>query len=91
MTTLQVEWRDLAEMFLVRVVEFTHETIRDWERRITVLVTEQLRSRHAGKARWTWFADETYVKMNWKWCYLNRAIDGEGNLVDPMLSEHRDM
>ena len=26
-----------------------------------------------------------------KWCYLYRAIDRDGNLVDSMLSEHRDM
>jgi putative transposase len=26
-----------------------------------------------------------------KWCYLYRALDRDGNLVDSMLSEHRDM
>jgi transposase-like protein len=26
-----------------------------------------------------------------RWCYLYRAIDAEGNLVDSMLSAHRDM
>ena len=35
--------------------------------------------------------DETYVKVNGKWCYLYRAIDWEGNLVDARLSETRDM
>src|SRR5438105_11772819 len=35
--------------------------------------------------------DETYVKVGGKWCYLYRAIDRDGNLVDSMLSEHRDM
>ena len=33
----------------------------------------------------------TYVKVHGKWCYLYRAIDQDGNLVDSMLSEKRDM
>src|SRR3954452_18832476 len=39
----------------------------------------------------SWYVDETYVKVSGKWCYLYRAIDRNGNLVDSMLSEHRDM
>ncbi len=31
------------------------------------------------------------MKVGGKWCYLYRAIDRDGNLVDSMLSEHRDM
>jgi len=35
--------------------------------------------------------DETYVKVKGKWTYLYRAIDRDGNLVDSLLSETRDM
>ena len=38
-----------------------------------------------------WHVDETYLKVRGRWCYLYRAIDRDGNLVDTMLSEHRDM
>ena len=38
-----------------------------------------------------WYVDETYLKVKGKWCYLYRAIDREGNLVDSMLSATRDM
>jgi len=31
------------------------------------------------------------VKVHGRWCYLYRAIDQHGNLVDVLLSEHRDM
>ena len=34
---------------------------------------------------------ETYLKVNGRWCYLYRAIDRSGALVDVMFSEHRDM
>ena len=35
--------------------------------------------------------DETYLRVKGRWCYLYRAIDREGNLVDSMLSATRDM
>src|SRR5947209_3670849 len=83
--------RDLAEMFLIRGFEFTHETVRDWEERFAPLITQQLRSRRKGKAGYSWHCDETYLKVGGRWCYLYRAIDRDGKLVDSMLSEHRDM
>jgi transposase-like protein len=30
------------------------------------------------------------VKVSGRWFYLYRAIDRDGNLLDSMLSEHRD-
>lgn len=88
--------RDLAEMFLVSGFEFTHEAVRDWEARFAPLITEMersvvLRSRRRGKAGISWYTDETYIKVGGKWCYLYRAIDRDGNLVDSMLSKKRDM
>ena len=35
--------------------------------------------------------DETYLKVGGRWAYLYRAIDRDGDLIDTMLSEHRDM
>ena len=34
--------------------------------------------------------DETYIKVSGRWCYLYWAIDRHGNLLDSVLSEHRD-
>ena len=36
-------------------------------------------------------ATHPYVKVAGEWCYLYRAIDRDGNLVDVYLSETRDM
>src|SRR5258706_3554345 len=83
--------RDLAEMFLERGFVFTHEAVRDWEARFVPLIAEQLRAKRRGQAGRSWYVDETYVKVKGKWCYLYRAIDRDGNLVDSMLSEKRDM
>jgi transposase-like protein len=42
------------------------------------------------RLRYTWYLDETYVKVEGRWCYLYRAIDRDGALIDSMLSQHRD-
>ena len=83
--------RDVAEMFLARGFTFTHEAIRDWETRFAPLIAEQLRNKRHGQAGKSWHVDETSLKVHGKWCYLYRAIDSDGNLVDSMLSEKRNM
>src|SRR4051812_48616872 len=81
--------RDLAEMFLIRGLVFTHEAVRDWEAKLAPLLA--VRQRRAGKAGRCWHIDETYLKVAGAWCYLYRAIDRDGTLVDVYLSETRDM
>ena len=83
--------RDLAQMFLERGFVFTHESVRDWEARFAPLFTERLRTKRHGKAGTRWYVDETYVQVQGRSCYLYRAIDRDGNLVDSLLSETRDM
>jgi putative transposase len=83
--------RDLAEMLLERGFVFSHEAVRDREARFAPLLAERLRAKRRGQAGIRWHADETYVRVDGRWCYLYRAIDREGNLVEALLSERRDM
>lgn len=86
--------QDLSEMFLQRGLVFSHEAVREWEMKLTPVLAAELRHRRRGKGgigRRSWFVDETYLKVRGRWCYLYRAIDRNGDLVDTMLSEHRDM
>ena len=85
--------RDLAEMFLIRGIVFSYEAVRDWETKLTPALVENLRRRRRrrGKIGRSWYVDETYVKVQGRWCYLYRAIDMSGALVDVRLSETRDM
>src|ERR671914_112786 len=86
--------RDLSEMFLVRGLVFSHEAVRNWEAKLAPLLAGELRRRRHGRggARGRhWHVNETYLKVRGRWAYLYRAIDRDGNLVDTMLSEHRDM
>jgi transposase-like protein len=83
--------RDLAERCLTRGFQFTHEAIRVWEARFAPLIAERLRAKRHGRVGVSWYGDETYVKVQGRWCYLYRAIDCNGNLVDSRLSETRDL
>lgn len=83
-------YRDVAELLLQRGFGVSYETIRTWEFRFAPMVTDRLRSKRRGKAGRSWYVDETYIKVSGRWCYLYWAIDRDGNLLDSMLSEHRD-
>jgi transposase-like protein len=86
--------RDLSEMFLVRGIVFSYEAVREWEAKLAPLLADELRRRRHGEdgtRRRKWHVDETYLKVRGRWCYLYRATDRDGNLVDTLLSEHRDM
>ena len=86
----KLSFRDVAEMLLQRGFAVTHETVREWEFRFAPLLTEQLRAKRRGRAGVSWYLDETYLKVAGRWCYLYRAIDRDGALIDSMLSERRD-
>src|SRR5215213_6875978 len=82
---------DLPEMFALRGMVFSHEAVREWEAELTPALAEELRRRRRGEAGRSWYVDETYLKVQGRWCYLYRAIDRFGALVDVMFSERRDM
>jgi transposase-like protein len=86
--------RDLSEIMALRGLEVSHEAIRDWEAKLLPVMGDELRKRRHRIQRgagFSWYVDETYLKVRGRWCYLYRAIDRDGNLIDAMLSEQRDM
>jgi transposase-like protein len=83
--------RDLAEMFLLRSLVFSHEAVRGWESKLAPLLSRALRKKRSGAVGNSWYVDETYIKVHGQWRYLYRAIDRDGNLVDVQLSDTRDL
>jgi transposase-like protein len=68
--------------------------VRAWKAKLLPVMGDLLRKRRFGKRQVSgasWYVDETYLKVRGRWTYLYRAIDRDGNLIDAMLSEHRDM
>ena len=86
--------RDLSEIMLLRGFTVSHECIRQWEAKLLPVMGEVLRKRRHGTGRLSgesWYVDETYLKVQGSWCYLYRAIDRDGHLIDTMLGATRDM
>src|SRR3954469_9570308 len=76
-------------MFAIRGIVFSYEAVREWEAKLTPALAEELRKRRRGKVGRSWYVDETYLKVHGRWCYLYRAIDRNGNLVDVLLAKSR--
>jgi putative transposase len=59
--------------------------------KLAPFLSEVLRKQRHGAVGKSWYVDETYIKVQGQWCYLYRAIDRDGNLVDVRLSNTRDL
>ncbi len=59
----KLSFRDVAEPWLQRGFEVSHETIRIWEFRFAPLISENLRTKRRGRAGRSWHLDETYIKV----------------------------
>ena len=56
-----------------------------------VPVFEKRWKKYARPTGSSWRVDETYIRVKGKWTYLYRAVDKQGQTVDFLLSEKRDM
>jgi transposase-like protein len=84
-----LSYRDVEELLAERGIEVDHVTVYRWVQRFTPLLADAARfCRHSPGDRW--FVDETYLKVNGVWCYVYRAIDQHGQVIDVLLSARRD-
>jgi transposase-like protein len=84
-----LSYRDVEELLAERGIAVDHVTIYRWVQRFTPLLADAARfSRHLPGDRW--YVDETYVKVNGVWRYVYRAVDQHGQVIDVLLTVHRD-
>src|SRR5580700_7668996 len=81
--------RDVEELLVERGVEADHTTIWRWVQRYGPELEHRLR-RHLKPTNRSWRVDETYIRVQGRWCYLYRAIDSTGATIDFLLSALRD-
>jgi len=84
-----LSYRDLEEMMAERGLSVVHTTIYRWVYQYASMFEKKMRW-YQGYRGSSWRVDETYIKVKGKWCYLYRAIDKYGNMIDFMLSRKRD-
>jgi transposase-like protein len=77
-------------MIAKRGVVLSHTTILRWVQHY-IPELEKKWNRFARPVGRSWRVDETYIRVRGEWKYLYRAVDKQGNTVDFLLSEHRDI
>jgi transposase, IS6 family len=86
----RLPYADLAELLAERGIYVDPSTLFDWVQHFTPLYKDAARHhRHRVTGRWS--ADETYVRIAGHWCYVFRAIDEEGQVIDVYVSPTRDV
>jgi transposase-like protein len=81
---------NVRNLLAERGLDVSRQTVVDWVQKFGVLLAEAGR-RHAKPLGRRWFVDETYVRVGKKWSYLYRAVDEDGQVVDVLLREKRDL
>ena len=84
-----LSFRDVEELLGERGLKTDYTTIWRWVQRYGPELEERLR-RHLKPTNKSWRVDETYIRVKGRWCYLYRAIDSTGAMIDFVLSGLRD-
>ena len=85
-----VSYRDLEEILAERGVKGDHATLNRWVVKFSPLIAAQVQARKRPTAT-SWRADETCIKVEGSCTYLYRAVDRNGQTLDFMLSERRNL
>ncbi len=81
---------DVVELMQMRGITVSHQTVHNWAQTFGVALGLKLREKRYGQSGNKWHVDATYIRAEGRWCYLYRAVDKEGDLVDVYLSDVRD-
>ena len=81
---------EAVELMAMRGFHVCHQTLHNWAHWFGPTMGIEMRKRRYKRVGDQWHADATYVRVEGRWCYLYRAIDTKGNLVDVCLSHLRD-
>lgn len=78
------------EILAERGVAVDHASLNRWIVRYLPLIAAQTQL-HKGSTARSCRVDETYIKVCGQWTYLYRAVDREGQTLDVMRSERRNL
>ena len=85
--------RQVEDLLSERGIDICHETVRFWWNRFGPLFAAEIRRRRIHRhwySNWRWHLDEMFVRINGKTCYLWRAVDHEGEVLEVFATKRRD-
>jgi putative transposase len=86
--------RNIEDLLAERGIDISHETVRFWWNRFGPMFAAEIRKKRIahmrGYPQWRWHLDEALVKINGKLCYLWRAVDHEGEVLESIDTTKRD-
>ncbi|MHC2483205.1 transposase-like protein [Rhizobium leguminosarum] len=80
--------RDVEEMLLDRGIVVSRETIRRWCRKHGLDYARRIRPKAPTKDD-VWHLDEVVVRINGRKCWLWRAVDQDGYVLDEIVQTRR--
>ena len=83
-----VSLREVEEMMLERGVTVSYETIRRWCRKHGADHARRLHRKPSSPSD-VWYLDEVVVRINGKRCWLWRAVDQDGYILDEIIQTRR--
>ena len=85
--------RQVEDILFERGIDICYETVRYWWNRFGPLFAAEIRTRrvrHGSYSLWRWHLDEVFVRINGKTCYVWRAVDHEGEVLEVVATKRRD-
>ena len=86
--------RNVEDLLAERGIDISHETVRFWWNRFGPMFAAETRKNRVAHLRrfpqWRWHLDEVFVKINGRLCYLWRAVDHEGEVLEAVVTTKRD-
>jgi putative transposase len=86
--------RNVEDLLAERGIDISHETVRFWWNRFGPMFAAEIRKTRMASTRgypqWRWHLDEVFVKINGRLCYLWRAVDHEGEVLESVVTAKRD-
>src|SRR5260370_1185228 len=85
--------RNVEDLLAERGIDISHETVRFWWNRFGPMFAAEIRKKRVAHMRrypqWRWHLDEAFVKVRGKLCYLWRAVDHEGEVLESVVTTKR--
>lgn len=81
-------FRAVSEKLLAHGVEVSHKTVFEWVQKFGALVAKKAKKR---ASRGAYTVEESYVKVNGEWKYMYLAQDKQGNVMNAVFRERRNL